>query len=221
MMLPPMHPTIVEPFAGSACYSIRYGLGKKVILVEKDPIIASVWEFLIHATPRAILRLPDIPNRKTIDDFALSPGEAAFIGFWLNRGSAQPSKSPSKWMRSKVNAKSTWWGREVRARVARLVDGLRGWTIAEGDYTRARNRRATWIIDPPYQKKGKYYKFGSDKINYEELAEWCRERRGQVMVCENRGANWLPFKSFAKIKANSSSGDTSYSKEVLWTQTSK
>ncbi len=39
----PQHDTIVEPFAGSAGYSLRYA-NRKVILCEIDPVLASVWQ---------------------------------------------------------------------------------------------------------------------------------------------------------------------------------
>lgn len=44
----PMHRTIVEPFAGSAGYALRYA-SREVILVERDPVVASVWRFLLGA----------------------------------------------------------------------------------------------------------------------------------------------------------------------------
>lgn len=39
---------IVEPFAGAAGYSMRYP-SRQVILVEKHPIIAEIWRWLIAA----------------------------------------------------------------------------------------------------------------------------------------------------------------------------
>jgi predicted RNA methylase len=41
--------TIIEPFAGSAAYSLYQDNWKKnVILIEKDPKVASIWEWLIN-----------------------------------------------------------------------------------------------------------------------------------------------------------------------------
>ena len=45
------------------------------------------------------------------------------------------------------------------------------------------------------------------------LSEWCRSRRGQVMVCENEGARWLPFRPFRSIQSTSNG----VSREVIWT----
>src|SRR5262245_39743395 len=41
---PPYHGTIVEPFAGSAGYALRYW-DKKVVLYERDPVVAAVWRY--------------------------------------------------------------------------------------------------------------------------------------------------------------------------------
>ena len=50
----PEHDTIVEPFAGAAGYSCRYS-DRKVILIDKSPIIAGMWRYLIKASPAEIL----------------------------------------------------------------------------------------------------------------------------------------------------------------------
>lgn len=57
----PTHPVIVEPFAGSAAYSLHGDRWqRKVILVERDPEIAALWRWLIgEATPDDILGLPN------------------------------------------------------------------------------------------------------------------------------------------------------------------
>src|SRR4051812_43319197 len=51
----PEHPIIVEPFAGSAAYSVRHlvpGKGvstvERVILVEKDPRVCEIWNRLLE-----------------------------------------------------------------------------------------------------------------------------------------------------------------------------
>jgi hypothetical protein len=51
---------------------------------------------------------------------------------------------------------------------------------------------ATWFIDPPYVDGGKSYRYS--EIDYPKLAAWCLRLRGQVIVCERQGADWLPFR---------------------------
>ena len=65
-----------------------------------------------------------------------------------------------------------------------------------------KNENATWFIDPPYQHGGQYYKFGNKDINFEELSEWCKNRFGQIVVCENSKATWLPFKPLVEMRGN-------------------
>ena len=38
------------------------------------------------------------------------------------------------------------------------------------------------------------------KINFTELGEWCKSRNGQVIVCENTKADWLPFKPMIEMQ---------------------
>ena len=59
---------------------------------------------------------------------------------------------------------------------------------------------ATWFIDPPYQNAGKHYRFGSSQLDYPALAAWCQTREGQVIVCEQGGATWLPFQVLSDVK---------------------
>jgi hypothetical protein len=42
----PIHTTIVEPFAGAAGYATRYP-DCNIVLVERDPIIAGLWRYLV------------------------------------------------------------------------------------------------------------------------------------------------------------------------------
>ena len=80
--------------------------------------------------------------------------------------------------------------------VARGIPRIRHWTLIEGDYHDSPDVRATWFIDPPYQEMGKHYPNGSKDLDFEELGRWCQAQRGQVIVCENEGADWLPFRPF-------------------------
>ena len=51
---PPRHERVIEPFAGAAGYSTRWE-PKKVILIERDPMIFGIWDYLIKATPSEII----------------------------------------------------------------------------------------------------------------------------------------------------------------------
>ena len=87
----PKHDTIIEPFAGSAGYSVRYH-DRNIILVEKDPVLVGVWSYLIKASPAEILALPDVPPGTSVDDYGLCQEARWFVGFWMNRVQHVPVK---------------------------------------------------------------------------------------------------------------------------------
>lgn len=217
----PQYATIVEPFAGSAGYSMRYH-DRKVILVERDPVIAGTWQYLLTAAPEDVLRLPDLAPGQSVDDLHVCQEERWLIGWWLNKGTTSPCKTPGKWMRdvyAGVYGDKTdrfLWGPRVRERIARQMPAIRHWTLIPGDYTTAPDIEATWFVDPPYMGAGKYYRFGSATLDYPALAAWCRTRQGQVTVCENTGADWLPFQHFRDIKASEAKHGGKVSREAIW-----
>lgn len=196
----PAHDTIVEPFAGSAGYSVRHN-ARRVVLVDLDPYVAGVWRYLLRATPAEVLAIPDLPEGGTVDDLALCQEARWLVGFWLNKGNAAPCRSASAWMRSGKYPNS-FWGDRVRRTIAGQLELVRHWEIHEGDYREAPvTGEATWFVDPPYRgRPGSYYRFGSERIDYAALAAWCRTRQGQVIACEASGAAWLPFEALAVIK---------------------
>ena len=53
--------------------------------------------------------------------------------------------------------------------------------------------------------------------DFDRLADWSRNRPGQVIVAENAGADWLPFRPFRDIKASPGATRTGVSREVIWT----
>jgi hypothetical protein len=207
----PTHKTVIEPFAGSAGYSLRHP-DRDVVLYDLDPTICGVWEYLIKSSSEEIARLPvEIDHIDEVD----APQEAKWlIGFWLNKGGTTPKLTPSAWMRSGIRPNS-YWGEVIRARIASQVDSIRHWKIHCQSYNEIENEEATWFVDPPYfGKAGRCYRC---KFNdYNELAQWCRNRLGQVMVCERAGADWLPFEPFAKIKSTPGARGKSYSEEMIW-----
>lgn len=212
----PIHEVIIEPFAGSAGYSLKHHQ-KKVILIEKDDRMFGALDFLIRSSHEDILALPLIEHHQTVDDFNICQEAKSVIGFWLNKGCSVPAKRLSKWARETGNC-NTFWSEKCRARLADTVQKIKHWKIIHGSYEDAPDIEATWFIDPPYQKAGKHYRCSSADLNFTKIGDWCKTRRGQVMVCENIGADWLPFREFCSFSGASKDGATRRrSVEAIWT----
>jgi hypothetical protein len=210
----PQHDTIVEPFAGSAGYALRHH-GRNVVLVEKNAKVAATWRYLLRVSASEVRAIPLLGFGQTVDDLPVVQEARWLVGWWLNRAPAAPRRSPSSWMRA-GGQPSCFWGEVARERVASQVDAIRHWRLIEGDYTGAPDIEATWFVDPPYALAGKHYP--TNDVDYGWLAEWCRARSGQVMVCENDGADWLPFVPFRKCKANEGRHGGKVSAEAIWVQ---
>lgn len=214
----PRHRTIIEPFAGAAGYSLRYP-DRDVILVEKYPTIAEIWRWLIAVTPAEVMRIPEVD---AVDDLPswVPAGARALVGFSMNSVASTPRRTLLAGRRKQraMHRQFEGWTHALRDRVASQVDAIKHWRIIEDDWYRAPTIEATWFVDPPYNNRaGSHYVHGPRGIDYDMLARGCRVMPGQVIVCENEGADWLPFEPFGTFKAgpNNRSGG---SREMIWTK---
>lgn len=208
----PRHRTVYEPFAGAAGYGLRY-FQRRVRLYDLNPVVAGVWDYLIHVSPAEVLRLP---ARVSHTDEVQAPPEArALIGFCLSKATASPRKSPSRWVRECPPGRAEVWGEARRALIARQVELIRHWQVRCSSYEDAPDEAATWFVDAPYAgSAGRHYPYHS--IDFAALAEWSQSRRGQVIVCEREGADWLPFRPFRTVKALEGRNGKRVSREVVW-----
>jgi site-specific DNA-adenine methylase len=189
---------VIEPFAGSAGYA-TFWEPDRVTLVDADPIIVGVWDFLIRASARDILALPDVEVGQDVREMGLSQEAAWLVGFWLNRGSASPKRTRTAFS-ARTDRGQLVWGERARQRIAGDVHRTDGWTVTLGDYTEAAaDPGATYFVDPPYVDKGRYYRVNT--VDHGALASWVRSTPGRVVVCEQAGASWLPFEPLATIKS--------------------
>jgi site-specific DNA-adenine methylase len=204
----PRYDRIIEPFAGSACYSLHHHT-RDVVLVERDPVIAELWRYLLRVTPEEILALPDLEPGQSTDDLDVEPAARSLIRHFLGSGKNHGNKRRTNWW----EGGGVTWGSRARARVAKQLEAIRHWTIVEGDGpAQTIHGEATWHVDPPYAgRPGSHYRHGSKGIDYEQLGAWCRHLPGQVMVCEQLGADWLPFERLGRVN-----GQRGQSTEVVW-----
>ena len=96
-------------------------------------------------------------------------------------------------------------------KIAKQLYKIRHWEIKLGSYDEIENVEATWFIDPPYEFGGHEYKCSNENIDFDKLAEWCKERNGQAIVCENTKATWLPFKPMKEMQ-----GTMFKTTEAIW-----
>lgn len=206
---PPRGDLVIEPFAGSAGYSTFYA-PQRVMLYDVDPYVVGVWQYLIHVSQAEIMALPDLEVGQSVDSLDLPQEARWLIGFWLNRGSAQPKKTKTAYS-ARTERQQLVWSLRARERIAQELPGIRHWTIVQGDYTHApHDPNATYYVDPPYGDKGRYYRYRD--VDLARLGEWCMSLPGHVIACEQVGATWLPFRPLASIKSSKGRSD-----EAWWT----
>ncbi len=185
----PYYNTIVEPFAGSAAYSLyEDNWRRNVILIERDERVARIWNWLIHeATTDDIQNLPDLIIGEKSSLFLHILHAATKMAFYYRTIKATP-----------VLVRN--WGISKRHMAANLYK-IKHWTILHGDYSLAPDIEATWFIDPPYKEaSGTGYQYGSRELDYQKLAHWVKSRRGEVICCEGDHGDYLPFVPLLDLK---------------------
>lgn len=187
---PPKHNLIIEPFAGAAKYSMKY-FENDVILVDKYDVIVKIWKWLQQCSPGDILKLPRLKTGEKIRDYNLDCEEAyLFMGFIIAAGGQSPRNTCSpNCERLRPDRIDT----RLKQHAADLFK-IKHWQIFHDGYQNIGNGNATWFIDPPYEFGGDVYIESNKAINFKHLAEWCKSRKGQVIVCENTKATWMDFK---------------------------
>jgi hypothetical protein len=186
----PIHNTIIEPFAGSARYSLLHHEGKTIFLFDTNPYVIKAWKWLQHATKNEVRNLPIVEAGESIPKLK-SEGASYLIAFCFNQGTDVPRNFAGRMNFCKLPG-GNW---EL---VVKQLNWIRHWKIEQASYTSAPNIKATWFIDHPYiasLTRTPYFR-GKD-LNYKQLANWVKQRKGQIIVCENDSAAWLPFSPLA------------------------
>lgn len=207
----PLYDVIVEPFAGSAGYSLLYPTNKIILYDNYEPVVM-LWNYLINVKKEEILSLPldnnghDFCKEYPVSDCNIAPEAKILIGFWLTESQTSYSRYPLS------KSRGGNWSARKRNMLANQVDSIRHWRINNKSYDKIEiNQECTWFIDPPYSKAGKRYK--NNTIDYQRLGDWCKNKKGQTIVCEQNGADWLEFSTFQ----NASNGSNKKYEEVMWT----
>lgn len=228
----PLHNYIIEPFAGSGAYSWLHrrdadGNQRKVWLNDLDDKTYSIWKFLTspHALDTVEQFVPDtvVPGIKVSELIpAEFPGLVEICRAEANQGT-QGAKGVHDQI-TKMGAKC--W--KVKRKLREVIPEVSGWQVTQYPYEAlvsplvwkdlTLDSLATWFIDPPYNNvAGNRYRQGG--LDYAKLAAYCHNRKGQVIVCENYGADWLPFIKLdhprVSIRSRYQKADAS---EAIWYQ---
>jgi site-specific DNA-adenine methylase len=204
---PPKYDKIIEPFAGSAQYALRY-FDREVLLVDKYDVVVKIWKWLQLCSPSDILKLPRLKEGQKIEDIKFDCEEAKLLmGFMAGFSSTSPRNTAT----NKHTSRPNFVNFNLK-KIAASLCKIKHWEVRVGSYEELENEEACWFIDPPYQFGGEHYVHGNEAINFVELGKWCMERKGQAIVCESSKANWLPFIPLVK---QTTRGVPQY--EVIWT----
>lgn len=203
----PVHDRIVEPFAGAGAYAVHHRRVPEVLLIEKDRKIVDLWHRLLSMDAADILRL----ERPT-------PGDRSTEILLLLAAGRTTRDTPDELV---VSSRMAARIDPMLRRIASVVDECRHFQVVEGDYQDAPEIKATWFVDPPYtnplggrwdRSRGGRYAYSYRGIDYSVLAEWCRNRAGQTIVCEMDGATWMPWNGIIETR----DGSHRQSREVYW-----
>jgi hypothetical protein len=201
------HDLIIEPFAGTARYALKY-FDRNVLLVDKYDVIVDIWKYLQECSVKDVLETPRFKFGERFDTHKFDcTAQMNFTSFVHGCGDSKPRTIPTK--RKTIDRPN-----HVNFTLKRISENLhkiRHWKIELGEYENIPNQTATWFIDPPYQFGGEAYAFSNKKIDYKKLANWCVSRPGQIIVCENIKANWLNFKPIIQQRGSIKKGT-----ETIW-----
>jgi site-specific DNA-adenine methylase len=199
----PRYDKIIEPFAGSARYSLKW-FDRDILIVDKYEVIVRIWKYLQQCTPKDIMSLPEPKLGEKINRADFDCIERAWLmGFLVQQGVQVPMLTVSPFVVDNIGVQ--------KKNMASQLFKIKHWKIELGSYEEIENQEATWFIDPPYFDGGHKYKHSNKNIDFEKLGEWCRERNGQVIVCENTSAKWLPFKPMKDMR-----GQYQTTTEAIW-----
>lgn len=214
---PPRRDLVIEPFAGGAGYSTYWDC-PNVRLYDLDEDVCALWDFLIHCSADDIEAIPSV--FRTDDEWQALPRPQRFLTqLNINFGRCRLDRSLSNPYLRHVNGVETvramtlrrLWGEETKRTLILQKPRIAAWTITQGSYADIPMSEAHWHVDPPYQgPPGRGYRH--DQIDFDHLGEWCKALPGAVDVCEQEGADWLPFRPFKDLRASGGKR----SEEVIW-----
>lgn len=194
---------LAEPFAGGAIVSLSAlfeNLVNKVVLVEKDPDVAAVWDVIVYGDG---LRLAneiltyDLTIEGVKDLLAREPQgrfDRAFATLVRNRvqhgGILAAGASMLNKGENGKGIRSRWYPNTLRKRIQAIVYTRQDISFIKGDgieFIRYNAHRAetAFFIDPPYTVAGRRL-YTHSEIDHRELFEVAKTIRGDfIMTYDN------------------------------------
>lgn len=221
LMPVPERDTVIEPYAGSAGYSLRHA-SKRVILWEDNPLVRELWHWLTGpATPEAIREIPlGVEPGTDIRTLGLTRGQELLLKHWQRTNNVGDCWTVSPW-----GNKPGQWTANTRARVAEDIMCVKHWEVRRPEPEDM--RWATIFYDPPYEYNYRYG-FKPDAFDFADLATAAKHwgKNTQVIVCEARCPKtgiaplYLPFRDFgSRITSRRKAGCNTHSRELIWVST--
>lgn len=201
----PTRGRVFEPFCGSARYALLHR-DRDVWINDIDPLVYRIWKYIQTASVSDIKRLPVLRAGESLNRFkSLCDEERALVGYSIGYGTVSPRTTCTDWADHKRRCLL------LKRKLLEHREYVRDWRITNLHYADLPDEDGTWFIDPPYQHAKSRYRYPCI-TDYDRIARWCRSRRGQVIVCEGAGADWLPFHPFAEQQV----GTGKMYREVIW-----
>jgi DNA adenine methylase len=204
--LPARPRTLVEPFAGGAIGGLSIAaerLVDEVILIERDPAVAALWELLVHGTElesdelfQKILEFDMTTDAvdAALSAYATSLPMKAFATIVKNRvnrgGILAPGASRMKAGENGKGLKSRWYPETLVKRMRMIRSFRHRLQAISGDafelFPMMREEPDTaWFVDPPYTASGKsagnrLYAFS--EVDHDQLFAEMSRAAGPVMM---------------------------------------
>ena len=184
----PKYSIVIEPFAGAAAYTMHYR-PPIALLIDADPRVIGLWD--------RVARISDDTPTPTPPEIGSRTSDLLYMCMTYSEHA-----STSKYMSVSKRMVRDW--SSVHRRLREAAPYIRSsCAYKKGTYRSAPDIEATWFIDPPYQHANRRgYAKGASQIDFSDLAAWVMSRRGQVIVCEQSGADWLPFKHLVDVSTH-------------------
>lgn len=196
----PKRPAIFcEPFCGGGNVGLSVlfdGLAERVVLVELDRDVASVWQVILNGHAKRLeteigdFEMSLATVRSVLDRKPRSRYQRAFATILRNRvqrgGILAPGASLMKDGENGRGLKSRWYAGTLQSRIREISKRKKDVTFVQGDGIACMREHANradmvFFIDPPYTVAGRRL-YAHSEIDHEELFRVASQLEGDVLM---------------------------------------